>query len=434
MRHYLDVNGGTSVDTDAFRHAMEQATGAGLDGFFDQWVERAGVPSLHVTWEWLDQRRLAHIVVEQTQPSDSLTPVFRFDLPLRFALASGDLRGSLRVDGRHQETYVTLPSRPRYVEVNDDLSVLCRLSFERPAPELAAQLADAPLGASRIEAARALADMAGRPAALAALARALKEDRFWAVRRAAANALGAVPTASGLAGLEPGLHDPDARVRKVAVAALAHFRETSGAAAAARAALADPAYGVAAAGLGALAQLGADDAFAQCEKALARASWNDTLRTAALDALAELADPRGFAIMVARTHPREPLTVRIAAARALGKLGAKLPAEPAAGKTTRRDARLAIEPLLWDDHVRLRQEASSALGTLGDPDALPALARALAREPEDLGASSVLDAQKKLGAKGDHPAGELRNEIDRLKDRNRALESRVQALEDALKK
>jgi len=434
VRHYLEQFGGQSVDTDAFRRAMEEATGVGLDGFFDQWVERAGVPELKVSWEWLEVRGLARVVVEQTQPSDSLTPVFRFDLPLRFALASGEVRSSLRVDGRRHETYVPLPSRPRYVEVNDDLSVLCRLSFERPVAELAAQLADAPLAASRIEAARALGEMGGKPAALAALARALEHDTFWAVRRAAAEALGKVPTAAGLAALAPGLSDPEARVRKVAVSQLGHFRDVSGAAVAARVALADPAYGVVAAGTGSLVRLGAPDAYQRCVSLLSRPSWNDTLRTAGLEGLAEIGEPRAVPLMVARTHRREPLTVRISAARSLGRIGAKLPLERATGKITRREVRLALEPLLWDDHLRLRQEAASALGTLGDPDALPAIARLMAREPEDGGIAAALDAQKKLRGKGDHEPGELKGELEKLKDKNRALEARLQALEEALKK
>jgi aminopeptidase N len=434
LKHYVAVAGGKSVETADFRHAMEEATGVGLDGFFEQWIRRAGVPSLRVSWEWLEARKLAHLTVEQTQPSDSLTPVFRFELPARFALASGEVRGAIHVEGRRHETYVALPSRPRYVEVNDDLSVLCRMAFERPAGELAAQLADAPLAASRIEAARALGDLAGRPAALEALARALREDRFWAVRRAAAQSLGSVPTEAGLRALEPGLADRDARVRKVAVASLAHFRGLPAATEHARRALADPAYGVAAAGLGALAQLGAEDARAQCVRALERSSWNDTLRVAALESLAELGDPGALPILEARARASQPLPVRLAACRALGRLGARLPLEPRAGKATRRGVRLAIEPMLWDGHLRLRQEAASALAALGDPEALPALARLAAREPEDGGIASALEARDRLRAKSERPLDEVRGDLEKLQDKGRALEARLQALEEALKK
>jgi aminopeptidase N len=433
LQHYLESCGGKSVDTDAFRLAMEEATGAGLDGFFDQWVAHAGVPELKVSWEWLEARKLAHLTVDQTQPSDSLTPLFRFDLPVRFALGSGEVRDVVAVDSRHHEAWVALPSRPRYVEVDDDLSVLCRLAFDRPASELAAQLADAPLAAGRIEAARALGEMGGKPAALAALARAVREDRFYAVRRAAAEALGRVPTPGGLEALRPGLSDRDARVRKTAVASLAHFRDVPGAVPAARAALSDPAYGVVACAVGTLAKLGTEDAHGQCLKALERPSWSDTIRTAALDGLAELGEPRSLPPIAQRTRVGEPVAVRIAACRALGKLGARLPAEPAAGKTTRREARLAIEPLLWDEKMRVRQEAASALGALGDPEGLALLTRLMAREPEDAVSAAAIEAQGKLRVKGDRALADLKAEIERLKDRNRALEARLQSLEDAFK-
>jgi aminopeptidase N len=433
MRRYLEVNGGTSVETDRFRQALEEASGVGLDGFFEQWTRRAGYPELTVSWEWLEARKLARVKVEQTQPSDSLTPVFRFELPVRLALADHDLRVRLAVDGRHAEIWVPLPEKPRYVEVNDDLSVLCRITFERGVGELAAQLADAPLAASRIEAARALGEK-GTPAAVLALATALRADHFYAVRQACAEALAKIPTTPGLDALAPGLADADARVRRTAAGALGSFHGIEAAATLAGRALADPVGGVVAEALGALARLGSRDAYERLIEGLARPSWNDQIEVAALGGLADLGDPRAIPLLIRATHRRQLLPVRSAAASALGRLGRWLPLEPAAGKTTRREVRMALEPLLWDGKMTVRRAAAGALGELGDPAALDALERVVAREPEERVVAAALESQSRLRAAGDGGIAGLRAELEKLKDRNRALELRVQEVEEALKK
>ena len=433
VRRYLEMNAGTSVETDRFRQALEEASGVGLDGFFEQWTRRAGYPELTVSWEWMEARKLARVKVEQTQPSDSLTPVFRFELPVRLALKDRDVRVTLAVDGRHAETWVPLAEKPRYVEVNDDLSVLCRVKFERAVDELAAQLADAPLAASRIEAARALGEK-GTPAAVLALARALTADRFYGVRQAGAEALAKIPTAEGLGALAPGLADADARVRRTAAGALGSFRGQDGAAALARRALADPAYGVVAEALGALARLGSPDAYERLIQGLARPSWNDQIETAALAGFADLGDTRAIPLLIRATHRREPIPVRSAAVSALGRLGRWLPLEPAAGKTTRRDVRQALEPLLWDGKMTVRRSAAGALGELGDRAALEALERVVAREPEERVVAAALESQSRLRGAGEGGIASLRAELEKLKDKNRALELRVQGVEEALKK
>lgn len=433
VRRYLEVNAGTSVDTDRFRHALEEASGVGLDGFFEQWTRRAGFPDLTVSWEWKEARKLARIKVEQTQPSDSLTPVFRFELPVRLALGDRDLRTTLTVDGRHAETWVPLAEKPRYVEVNDDLSVLCRVKFERAVDQLAAQLADAPLASSRIEAARALGEK-GTPAAVAALGRALAADRFYAVRQACAEGLARVPTAEGLASLGTGFADPDARVRRTAAAALGSFHGLDGATALARRALADPADGVVAEALGALARLGGADAYQRLVQGVARPSWNDQIATAALAGLAELGDPHAIPLLIRATHRRESIPVRSAATSALGRLGAWLPLEPAAGKTTRRGVRQALEPLLWDGKMVVRRAAAAALGDLRDPAAVAALEGVVERDPEERVVAAALSSQARLRGVGDGGVAALRAEMEKLRDKNRALEQRVQGVEEALKK
>jgi aminopeptidase N len=298
---------------------------------------------------------------------------------------------------------------------------------------LAPQLADAPFAASRIEAARALGEK-GTPAALLALATALKADRFYAVRQACAEALAKIPTAEGLGALAPGLADTDARVRRTAAGALGSFHGQDGAGSLATRALADPAGGVVAEALGALARLGSTGAYARLVEGLTRPSWNDQIETAALGGFADLGDPRAIPLLIRATHRREPIAVRSAAVSALGRLGRWLPLEPAAGKTTRREVRVALEPLLWDGKMSVRRAAAGALGELGDRATLEALQRVVEREPEERVVAAALASQARLRGEGDGGIAGLRAELQKLQDKNRALELRVQGVEEALKK
>jgi aminopeptidase N len=428
-KRYLETNAGHSVDTQSLRLAFEAESGESLEGFFTQWLMRAGYPRLQVHWDWLDDRKMARVTVEQTQPSDSLTPVFRFRLPLRFALDGAEERSSLDVDGRHAETYVALPSRPRYVEINDDLSVLCAVDFDRPVRELADQLREAPRVASRIEAARSLGAKSGSPEAREALARALREQPSYAVRHAAALALGRAPTPEAYAALETALADRDPRVRRAAVSTLGGFRNEPKAAAAAKRALSDPAPGVVNQGLMALARLRTPDAYAELTKALARPSAADSMAAAACAALAELGDARAILKLVDATRPARNLPQRIAATTALGTLGGTLPQEPANGWRQRADVRRELEHLAWDERMQVRRSAATALGNLGERLGIETLTTMIGSDVEASVVSAAVTARRKLRGQGETSTADLKQRIEKLAEENKALETRLKALE-----
>ncbi len=435
IHEYLSRHAGQSVDTDQFRLAMEQSSGEGLEQFFDQWLYHAGQPDLKIKTEWLEGAKLERIRVEQVQPSDSLVPVFAFDLPVRLFYPEAQTDQVVKMRERVGEVLVPSPQRPLWVELDPDMTTLFSTSsFDRSVEELIRQLSSSPRAVFRGEAATALGEKAESDSAIAALAHALRTDRFYAVRQAAAAALGKIRREPALDALVAGAGDKDARVRRSVATALGGFSGEPRAEQAALAATRDPAYGVVAEGLGSLARLRSSGARATLLAALERPSWGNSIAAAAASGLGELGDVSAIPRLQRETRDDRPVDKRTAATRALGNLGRWLPREPQSGRSSRRDVREVLEPLLWDENLRMRQAAAAGLANLGDPAAIAALTRSEARDAETVVQREAHNAIVSLRREGDAELRELRQKVDDAQGRVKALEARVKLLEEALKK
>ena len=98
-RYYAGHTHGVATTAD-FRAAMEQASGRGLDWFFNQWVLQPGFPRFRVTSRWDSAARAAEIVVEQTQRVS--WPTFRLPLTLEIRTEAGTTRRVVEVDERRE--------------------------------------------------------------------------------------------------------------------------------------------------------------------------------------------------------------------------------------------------------------------------------------------------------------------------------------------
>ena len=52
IRRYVEVNQFRTVETADLRIAIEDATGQGLNWFFDQWLHQGGHPEFNVSWDY----------------------------------------------------------------------------------------------------------------------------------------------------------------------------------------------------------------------------------------------------------------------------------------------------------------------------------------------------------------------------------------------
>ncbi|MGH7680966.1 MAG: M1 family aminopeptidase [Candidatus Eiseniibacteriota bacterium] len=373
MKTYLERHAFGPVETADLRRACEDVTGRNLSWFFDQWAHRGGHPELRVSRLWDDAAKSLLITIEQVQETDGVTPLFRVPMTLEVVTAGKRLRLTIDVHGRRETIHVALPARPKYVALDPEHDVLKQMEFPRSHEELTFGLARSPFALERIRCARELAGR-GDERVIAALLRAVRRDRFWGVRVAAAISLGEIGRkVSGLserlAPLATGQH---ARVRRAILWALGWIGD-------------EPAYrrlkrflaseassfnvGVALLGI---ARMGRPGAFESLQAELARESHRDMLRFLIFDGMAMLKDRRAVPILLDHTQLRFRNEAREAATKGLGKMGML---------EDRVEARLT--ELLRDPWFRVRTAAAGSLQKLKAPGAEAAIQDALQNEALD---------------------------------------------------
>ncbi|MDG6939454.1 MAG: HEAT repeat domain-containing protein [Nitrososphaerota archaeon] len=419
MRAYVKDNAFGSVETSDLARAVEKTTGASLDGFFEQWVGRPGHPVLSVTYSSEDGS-VAVVRVQQKQEEEA----FRFQLKVLLRYDSGPETRLLDVTEKDQSFVVPLRSKPLFVTVDPEFELLKTLEFQRPREMMLRQLESDGV-AGRVQAARGLARDGGLDA-VDALKKALGGDPFWGVRAAAAKALADIGTDAALqALLDVKVEHPKAR--RAVMASLGRFRKEE-AAAALSAVLkkGDGSYFVEAESARGLGRTKVAAHYDVLVGALSRPSWQEVVQVGAIDGLAAMGDERALPLVKARTARSLPPQVRQAAAAALGKLGA--------GK---QDVYELLVDLLKDPWFRVRSSAADALVELKEVRAIPAIDGAAAAELDGRvkrALREAVNALRSVASSGGQELRQVRDELEKLKEENRALKERVEKLEKLSRK
>jgi aminopeptidase N len=289
IRAYVERFAGQTVTTPDFQDALEKTTGVSLGSVFDQYVYGAGHPELKVKWDYQPDTRQVHLEIRQTQK----TGLFSFPLEVALMDERETVVRRVPVAARDfQDLYLPSEERPRTVVLDPEGWILKTVDFAKPAAEWAVQLTASKPLAARLEAIRALGDLGGDEA-VEALGRALREEPFYGARREAAKALGKIRKDSALEALRAGLADKDSRVRSSIVESLGSFPEHAELIPLLRHALeTDDSYAVRGAAAGALGSFEKhrDQAVPILAAALNQGSYRETVRGNAIRALAEL-DP-----------------------------------------------------------------------------------------------------------------------------------------------
>jgi len=413
-----------SVETRDLARAIEDATGRNVDELLDRWIARPGHPELEGRWDWDEDRKLGTLRIAQKQPITPEAPPFKFSTAVRF-----------EVDGRQHDEHLTvseathafelrLPARPTQVIFDPGDVVLKTIRLEKHAVLWRRQLAAARLAIDRVAAARALGHLPD-PAGIAALAAALGGDDFWGVRAAAARALGQTRRDDARDALIGAANDKHPRVRRAVAAALGEFRgdEAAGRTLADRLRRGDTSYFVEAETALALGRTRTPDAMALLPSLLDRASYQDVIRSRAVEGLGRCGDERAFPIIRDAWRAGASWVTRRAIVAAVAEL--------ARGTAIARAAREFIETRLSDRDFRVRGEASVALSRLASVEAIPALRAALAAELDGRARRRMEEAIRDLEA-GARPNEELRHlhdEVERLRGETAKLRERLDRLQ-----
>jgi aminopeptidase N len=318
-----------SVETSDFRKVMEKVSGRDLERFFYDWTERPGHPVLEIATEYLPDTKQLRVAVKQTQASEA------FQFPLTLAAqwpttGDGPQTPTTKVFNqditeKEQVLFLNVKDRPTRVEVDPDLSVLAEIKETKSRELWLAQLNGASSGpasvASRVRAAQYFGQ-SKRPEDREALAKALKEEKFYGVAVEIVTALGESGGDASRDALIAGLKHDQPKVRRACADALGKFSKDAKVAAALKALLekGDESYFVEAAALSAYAKMKQKDTVAVLTPWLDKPSHGEVIRSAALNGLGDAQDVAALDTLITWTKRGNSRYNRAAALTALGKL------------------------------------------------------------------------------------------------------------------
>jgi aminopeptidase N len=426
LRLYVERHARGSVETRDLARAAEEATGRNLDRFFHQWTDHPGHPEIECTWQWDADKRVGALRVEQKQEGDK---VYDLRTEVRFEILGQEHDEPLHLCERSHTFEFKLAQAPDQVIFDPGDVLLKTVKFDKPRPLWVRQLSGGGLAVDRVLAARALADKPDGTTVVA-LRTALENDPFWAVRAAAAMALGKTRRQDALDALLASRQQKLPKVRRAVAAALGEFRVDF-----------DPGNARAAETLERWVSDGDASLFVEANAALAlgrvrspraveiltpvleRRAYMDTIRARALEGLGATSDEAAYPVVEAAISRKASFQSRRAAVTALGRL--------AEGTVNARRARERLEACLSDPDFRVRMDAALALAEIGDMRSISAIERARSAELDGRVKRRYRNAIAQLREKG-LPGDKLRklgDEVERLRGESTRLRERVETLE-----
>lgn len=410
---YLAKFSAANADTHDFRKSMEAASGLSLQQFFEQSFFKGGYPEFEISYEWDAETSLATVRVKQVQETDVLTPVFRLPAAIVFYTQSGRSEKRIRIDSQDQSFSFGLDSKPRIVEFDPQEWLLKKAAFDKGEELLLNQVAESRDASSRALAAKELSKFRSA-AAVEGLVRAGR-DAFWQVGAAALTSLGAMETDEALSALIGFGVPENRRVRRALVEAMGHYRSEKGREIAKSLLLGDPSPYVQCEAALSLAKMHGEGVPKLLEEAMKIQSPNDTLAEACLEAMGKLKDDALKPTIWENAKYGKPYRRRLGALRAVKARGSIDDAE--FGKLAEMAAR--------DKEFRIRLFIVSEIAPALMDGRFTEVLESIAESDPDADGRVARRAREVLRDMSDAPNGraisELKEEVERLKEDNRAL-------------
>jgi aminopeptidase N len=442
LRHYLGETGffrfiqtfledhrhGTVETVDLLR-AMEKATGRNMLPLFEQYVFKGGHPEFKVSYSWDQEGSYAKVTVQQKQTVNELTVLFDLKIPLSFSFQDGQNITSkvfpLHIHQAEQTFCFPLEAKPLFFSFDPRNHILKTVELEVSVEDLKAQLLNDPDVMGRIFAAQALVKKANPSVVKALTSVLLDETIFWGVRAEVASALAEAKRDYAYDALRQALPEvKEDRVLKAILTALATDPTEKTFNAVEPFTKGIPSYFVRAAAARTLGKTKQEDAYKVLKRILDKqASWNEVVRCAAVDGLAELKDnDKARNLLISKTAIGTPQPLRLAAIRALGRFGEGKD-DP---KVLNRLADIAKEGFFLT-----RLATIAALKSLQSPKALALLQQIASNDPDgrvERTALEALEALRASVAQGEE-VKKLREAVEELHKNNQELKSRLDVLE-----
>jgi aminopeptidase N len=372
IRAYVRKHRAQVVSTGDFQKAMEAASGQDLKWFFDQWTTKAGYPQLKARWRYETADNTVRLHIDQVQKVDETIPLFRLPTTVELTDESHTQSIPIVIEGASSEFVIASPSIPKMVQIDPKGWLIKELEFDKTPDEWIFQLEHDPIVIGRLDAARALGQLKddAKPKAVKALSAAWAKEKDPTARARMLSTL-ANGDETSRDTLLKGAKDRDARVRVAALNGLAKLKKDEASETLLRSVWADAkeAYGARVAALEGLVGWKVDDQDALLAAGLKTQSQADRIASAALGQIVQAGGPPAREAALVYSKYGQPVALRGAAVRALGRL--------AKDDTELQDALIA----LIDDQSRfVRQAAFGAVTQLELKRAVPALQARLDKE------------------------------------------------------
>jgi aminopeptidase N len=439
---FVQDNAHKTVETIDLLRAIEKSTGFNLLWLFDQYVFRGGHPDYKISYSWDQDNHLAKLTVIQTQVKEDEKSNFKnlFDLKIPIAfnyLQAGQVQSkifNLRIHEREQSFYLPLEVKPDFISFDAENYFLKTVELDYPVAELKAQLKHDRDPVSRIYAAIALAKKGGLEV-VEALKESLTQDSFWGVRVEVADQLANIKLDQAGDALIAGLSNENPKVRRAIISSLSKVK-TQASYDTLKQCLASGegsyyAEAAAASGLGSLIsghlKQQEGDAIALLKNVLEqRSGWNEVVRCGAINGLSQLkTSGDAVDIILSYTALGVPQALRLGAIRALGGISTGQTPD----KLTEILDRLAA--IAQESFFLTQVAVANSLGQMETPKAINILQSLADQTPDGrvrrLAEEAIGKVQKNLGS--DKAVKELREEIDKIKQENQDLKSRLAKLE-----
>lgn len=433
-----------TVETIDLLRAIEKATGYNLGSIFDQYVFRGGHPDFKINYSWDNDNNLASVKVTQTQAKEEngkIKDLFELKIPLAF----GNLKKknsdkvkltnfTLKITQKEQTFYFPVEKKPDFISFDVGNNYLKTVKLEYPVAELKAQLKHDPDPISRIYAAIAL-QKKGNLEAVKALKQALIEDTFWGVKVEVAKQLGKIKLDQATDALIEGLKDQDSRVRKAVIDSLSEIKTVQSYETVKNiVAVGDASYYVESAAIQGLGKIVAGNLEAKQTEVIEilrqilieKSGWNEIIRSGAITGLSNLkTSPEAADLIIEYTALGVPQPLRLAAIRALGSV--------ASGQKPEKLAVIfdTFELILRDTFFLTQMALITALSQIENSKAIAILSTLAETSPDgrvkQRAEEAINKVREKLG--GDNALKELRKDLDKLKQENQELKTRLAKLE-----
>ena len=442
LHHYLEVHRGQNVVTADLIKSINEANHIDVQQFFDEWIYGAGAPKFDVSYTYDDAKHQLALTVKQTQKIEGRVGIFHVPVDIEITTASGAKLHSIAVTKDSETFLLHSGTAPLMVLFDKGGHILKSLEFHKEKKEWLYQLKNASDFSDRAEAVQALVKLKKDDDVVAALGAALTTDKAWGIRDIAADALGRIATPAAGKQLLDGLDaNGQPYVRNHIVTALGNIKDEPKIGAKLLAvAREDSSYRARASALQSIGKLKGADVFPVLSTAVSTDSPDDFLRNAALRSLGYLGDDKGVPLLREWSAPGKAIETREAAIASLAHM-----------EKGNKEITAQIASYLTEPHYPIRYAAMRALGTRGDPSAIPALQALLKRDDLSIDMAPTIKQQiarlqkeessKAAGSaegdeeKGGEPAEQaVTQRLDKLEHLIQEMSDRLKSIQTTLAK